>query len=209
MSYAFNWRINIDTHKCAISGNHIHNGDQVMDVNRESLQRYGLFLSEQHKIKNLVGTPLIGEIMSYIIDINCTLVLRQFCEVTQTTRIGRITKKPLRLSDAKFLPGSGGGKSIGFVDQYDGGYDNGAHFDNEKGWCDFSREKDSIYNTGDIVDDEEEIITYSSAGEEEEEWESEDSEDENSCSDWCSSGEEDEKNDDDSEPEYDVFEDGK
>ncbi len=51
MSYAFNWRINIDTHHCAISGKRIYNGDQVMDVNRESLQRYGLFLSEQNNIK--------------------------------------------------------------------------------------------------------------------------------------------------------------
>ena len=94
------------------------------------------------------------------------------------------------------------GSAIGFVDQYDGGYDNGENtFDNEKGWCDFSREKDSIYNTGDIVDDEEEIITYSSADEEEAEWISDDSDDENSESDWCSSGEEEEDGED-SEPEY-------
>ena len=54
MSYAFNWRINIDTHHCAISGKRIYNGDQVMDVNRETMQRYGLFLSEQDYINKLV-----------------------------------------------------------------------------------------------------------------------------------------------------------
>ena len=94
------------------------------------------------------------------------------------------------------------------MDQYDRSYDRGKHYDNEKGYCDFSREKDSIYNAGDIVDDEEELVTYSSAGEEEAEWESGDSDDENSVSDWYSSEEEDE-DDGDSEPEYDVFEDGK
>ena len=204
MSYAFNWRINIDTHHCAISGKRIYNGDQVMDVNRETMQRYGLFLSEQDYINILVGTPLISEIMSYIIDTKCDFVLSLFSEVTQTTRSGRITKKPLRLTDAKFVPG---GSNAVIVDQYDRGYDRGSHYDNEKGYCDFSREKDSIYNAGDIVDDEEEIVTYSSA-EEEAEWESGDSDDENSSSEWCSSDEE-EEDDDDSEPEYDVFEDGK
>ena len=205
MSYAFNWRINFDTHHCAISGKRIDNGDQVMDVNRETMQRYGLFLSEQDYINKLVGTPLISEIMSYIIDTNCDVVLSLFSEVTQTTRSGRITKKPLRLTDAKFVPG---GSYAVIVDQYDRSYDWGRHYDNEKGYCDFSREKDSIYNAGDIVDDEEELVTYSSAGEEEAEWESGDSDDENSSSDWCSSGEE-EDYDEDSEPEYDVFEDGR
>ena len=205
MSYTFNWRININTHHCAISGKRIDNGDQVMDVNKESLQRYGLFLSEQNNIKRLVGTPLISEIMSYIIDTNCDFVLSLFGEVTQTTRSGRITKKPLRLTDAKFVPG---GSNAVIVDQYDRSYDRGKHYDNEKGYCDFSREKDGIYNNGDIVDDEEEIITYSSADEEEAEWISDDSDDENSESDWCSSGEEEEDGED-SEPEYDVFEDGK
>ena len=205
MSYTFNWRININTHHCAISGKRIDNGDQVMDVNKESLQRYGLFLSEQNNIKRLVGTPLISEIMSYIIDTNCDFVLSLFGEVTQTTRSGRITKKPLRLTDAKFVPG---GSNAIIVDQYDRSYDRGEHYDNEKGYCDFSREKDSIYNNGDIVDDEEELITYSSADEEEAEWVSDDSDDENSESDWYSSGEEEEDGED-SEPEYDVFEDGK
>ena len=205
MSYTFNWRININTHHCAISGKRIDNGDQVMDVNKESLQRYGLFLSEQNNIKRLVGTPLISEIMSYIIDTNCDFVLSLFGEVTQKTRSGRITKKPLRLSDAKFVPG---GSNAIIVDQYDRSYDRGKHYDNEKGYCDFSREKDGIYNNGDIVDDEEELITYSSADEEEAEWVSDDSDDENSESDWYSSGEEEEDGED-SEPEYDVFEDGK
>ena len=205
MSYTFKWRININTHHCAISGKRIDNGDQVMDVNKESLQRYGLFLSEQSNIKRLVGTPLISEIMSYIIDTNCDFVLSLFGEVTQTTRSGRITKKPLRLTDAKFVPG---GSNAIIVDQYVRSYDRGEHYDNEKGYCDFSREKDGIYNNGDIVDDEEEIITYSSADEEEAEWISDDSDDENSESDWCSSGEEEEDGED-SEPEYDVFEDGK
>ena len=204
MSYAFNWRININTHYCAISGKRIDNGDQVMDVNRESLQRYGLFLSEQNNIKKLVGTPLVSEIMSYIIDTNCDFVLSLFGEVTQTTRSGRITKKPLRLTDAKFVPG---GSNAVIVDQYDRGYDRGSHYDNEKNYYDFSRENDGVYNAGDIVDDDEEIVTYSSA-EEEAEWESGDSDDENSCSDWCSSDEE-EEDCEDSEPEYDVFEDGK
>jgi len=206
MTYTFNWRININTHHCAISGKRIDNGDQVMDVNKESLQRYGLFLSEQNNIKRLVGTPLISEIMSYIIDTNRDFVLSQFCEVTQTTRSGRVTKKPLRLTDAKFVPG---GSNAIMVDQYDRSYDRGKHYDNEKGYCDFSREKDSIYTTGDIVDDDEELVTYSSAGEEEAEWESDDSDDENSCCDWYSGDEEKEEEDDDSEPEYDVFEDGK
>ena len=162
MSYTFNWRITINTHHCAISGKRIDNGDQVMDVNKESLQRYGLFLSEQNNIKRLVGTPLISEIMSYTIDTNCGFVLSLFGEVTQTTRSGRITKKPLRLTDAKFVPG---GSNAIIVDQYDRSYDRGKHYDNEKGYCDFSREKDSIYNNGDIVDDDEDLITSSSADE--------------------------------------------
>ena len=188
---------------CAISGKRISIGDQVMDVNRETMQLYGRFLSEQSHIKSLVGTPMIANIMSYIIDSNSTLMLSEFGEVTQTTRSGRITKKPLRLSDAKFIPG--GSKAV-VVDQYDRGYDRGSHYDTEQYANDLKRDPDAVYNEGDIVDDDEEIERYSSS-EEEEEWESGESSDENSESEWCSSGEDEQ--DDDSEPEYDVFEDGR
>ena len=190
---------------CALSGKRINKGDQVMDVNRDSLQRYGKFLSEQNYIKNLVGTPLIAEIMSYIIDTDSKLMLSHFGQVTQTTRSGRITKKPLRLSDAKFIPG---GSKAAIVDQYDRDYDSGYHYDNEKNYYDFARDEDAVYIKGDIVDDDEEVETYSSSEEEEGEWESEDSDEENSDSEWCSSDEEEEY-DEDSESEYDVFEDGK
>mgnify|MGYP001196212372 CR=1 FL=1 len=189
---------------CALSGKRISIGDQVMDVNRETMQRYGRFLSEQSHIKSLIGTPLIATIMGYIIDSNSSLMLSQFGEVTQTTRSGRITKKPLRLSDAKFIPG---GSKAAVVDQYDRGYDRGRHYDNEKNYYDFQRDEDAVYNEGDIVNDEE-VETYSSSEKEEEEWESEDSDEENSDSEWFSSGEE-EEDDEDSEPEYDVFEDGR
>jgi hypothetical protein len=188
---------------CAISGKRISIGNQVMDVNRETMQLYGRFLSEQNHIKSLVGTPLIANIMSYLINSNSKLMLSQFGEVTQTTRSGRITKKPLRLSDAKFIPG--GSKAL-VVDQYDRGYDRGSHYDTEQYANDFKRDPDGVYNEGDIVDDDEEIERYSSS-EDEEEWESGESSDENSESDWCSSGEDEE--DDGSEPEYDVFEDGR
>ena len=154
-------------HKCALSGKRICNGDQVMDVNRESMQRYGVFLSEQDHIKNLVGTPLIAHIMGYIIDSDSILMLSRFGEVTQTTRSGRITKKPLRLTDAKFIPG---GSKAAIVDQYDRGYDRGSHYDNEKNYYDFARDEDDVYIEGDIVNDDEEVERYSSSEEEEKEW---------------------------------------
>ncbi len=189
---------------CALSGKRISISDKVMDVNRESMQRYGKFLSEQTHIKSLIGTPLIANIMSYIIDDKSALMLSRFGEVNQTTRSGRITKKPLRLSDAKFVPG---GSKAAVVDQYDRGYDRGSHYDIEQYSNDLKRDNDAVYMQGDIVNDNEEVKTYSSS-EEEEEWESEDSDEENSDSEWFSSGEE-EEDDEDSEPEYDVFEDGR
>ena len=35
---------------CALSGKRISISDKVMDVNRESMQRYGKFLSEQTQV---------------------------------------------------------------------------------------------------------------------------------------------------------------
>ena len=133
---------------CALSGKRISISDKVMDVNRESMQRYGKFLSEQTHIKSLIGTPLIANIMSYIIDDKSTLMLSRFGEVNQTTRSGRITKKPLRLSDAKFVPG---GSKAAVVDQYDRGYDRRNHYDIEQYSNDLKRDNDAVYMEGDIA----------------------------------------------------------
>ena len=190
---------------CGISGKKIFTGDLVLDVTPEVFQRYGKFLSEQQGIRRLVGTPIIGTILDYLVDGKAVMALVKFADITQTTRSGRITKKPLRHSDQKFVPG---GSNAGIVDQYDRGFDRGSFHDSEKWSHDLKRKNDEIYNNGDIVDDDEPIETYASSGEEEAEWQSDDDDDEeNSSSDWTSSETEGE-DDEGSEDDYDAYNDG-
>ena len=189
---------------CGISGKKISTFDLVLDMNPEILQRYGKFLSEQPRISGLVGTPLISNIMSYLVDDEAPMALVLYADITQTTRSGRITKKPLRHSDQKFVSG---GSNAGIVDQYDRGFDRGSFHDTEKWSHDLKRKNDEIYIDGDIVDDDEPIETFDSSGEEEAEWQSDDDDEENSSSDWSSS--ETEGDDDEgSEDDYDAYNDG-
>ena len=189
---------------CALSGKYIRHGYTVMKFDDEAKQRYGLFLSEQKNMEKLVGTPLISKIMGYLIDVKAKLTISTFSDITHTTRIGRITKKPLRLSDAKFVPG---GSHACQVDQCDRGYDRGQHYDKEKYSHDLRRDYDETYKAGDIVDDD--VIEYSSeqSDEEEAEWESGDSEEETSASEWEEEDDEDKELESDGE-KYNVFEDG-
>ena len=207
MSFTYQWQSRVTFGRpgpadyCALSGKYIRHGYTVMKFDDEAKQRYGLFLSEQKNMEKLVGTPLISKIMGYLIDDKAKLAISTFGSITYTTRSGRITKKPLRLSDAKFVPG---GSHAHQVDQYDRGYNRGEHYDIEKYSHDLKRDVDETYNTGDIIDDDEE---YSSVPlREEAEWEYSDSE-ETSASEWEEDDNEEEELESDDE-KYNVFEDG-
>jgi len=208
MSYTYKWQAenyqNLfgENCNCGVSGKKIFNGDKVLDMKPEILQRYGKFLSEQQGIRRLIGTPIIGTILDYLVNGKAVVALVKFADINQTTRSGRITKKPLRHSDQKFVPG---GSNAVIVDQYDRGFDRGSFHDSEKWSHDLKRKNDEIYNDGDIVDDDEPIETFDSSGEEEAEWQSDD--EENSDSDWISSEMEGE-DDGGSEDDYDAYNDG-
>ena len=208
MSFTYQWQSRVTFGRpgpadyCALSGKYIRHGYTVMKFDDEAKQRYGLFLSEQKNMEKLVGTPLISKIMGYLIDDTAKLAISTFGSITYTTRSGRITKKPLRLSDAKFVPG---GSHAHQVDQYDRGYNRGEHYDIEKYSHDLKRDVDETYNAGDIVDDDD--VEYSSVPlREEAEWEYSDSE-ETSASEWEEDDNEEEEIESDDE-KYNVFEDG-